>query len=363
MRMDIKTDRPQRRDLAHRHRRQACASPVERRTVQHAAALVAGRRAHRLHRNRQRRIDQLFMYWVDSNVTAAISHFTESPTSLAWSPDGRWLAFTMPVPAERKPLKVDLPEAPKGAKWADPPKLIDRMVFRVDGEGYVPESFSQLFVVAADGGAARQLTHGDFDHGGPRRGAPTATSVLIAANRRADADYEPHRHRNLPRRPGGRLACTRSPTGAGRITDPAVSPDGKHIAYLGFDDRRLGYQATQLYVMDADGTHFALVDRDARPRRRRAAMERRRQADVFPVRRSRNDQARRHRPRAARCATLADDRGRRRHHAPLHRADHFPSQAARRERPLRLHAGRAPGAARARQRDLRPRHRDADGIQ
>src|SRR5277367_5869903 len=31
--------------------------------------------------------NQLFVYWVESNVTAAISHFIESPSSLAWSPD------------------------------------------------------------------------------------------------------------------------------------------------------------------------------------------------------------------------------------------------------------------------------------
>jgi acylaminoacyl-peptidase len=46
-----------------------------------------------------------------------------------------------------------------------------------------------------------------------------------------------------------------------------VSPDGKHIAYLGFDDKRLGYQATQLYVMDSDGGHSHSLtpnlDRDA----------------------------------------------------------------------------------------------------
>ncbi len=45
------------------------------------------------------------------------------------------------------------------------------------------------------------------------------------------------------------------------------SPDGKHIAYLGFDDKQLGYQATQLYVMDSDGSHAhsltASLDRDA----------------------------------------------------------------------------------------------------
>src|SRR5882762_1053384 len=110
---------------------------------------------------------QLFMYWTASGISAPISNFTESAGGLAWSPDGRWLAFTMPVAQERKPLKVELPEAPKNAKWADPPKLIDRMVFRADGEGYLPSTYSQVFVVSADGGAARQLTHGDFDHQGP----------------------------------------------------------------------------------------------------------------------------------------------------------------------------------------------------
>ncbi len=48
---------------------------------------------------------------------------------------------------------------------------------------------------------------------------------------------------------------------------PVVSPDGKHIAYLGFDDKHLGYQATQLYVMDSDGSHSHSLtpdlDRDA----------------------------------------------------------------------------------------------------
>src|SRR5664279_4817180 len=51
---------------------------------------------------------QLCVYWLESGATAAISNFTESPAALAWSPDGKRLAFTMPVAAERKPLKVEL---------------------------------------------------------------------------------------------------------------------------------------------------------------------------------------------------------------------------------------------------------------
>jgi dipeptidyl aminopeptidase/acylaminoacyl peptidase len=209
---------------------------------------------------------QLFVYWIESGATAAISDFIESPTSLAWSPDGKWLAFTMPVPAERKPLKVELPEAPKNAKWADPPKLIDRMVFRVDGEGYVPNVFSQLFVIGADGGPAHQLTRGDFDHQGTPAFTIDGKSVLITANRRADADYEPLDSEiyRVDLSDGSIHALTDR---RGPDRNPVVSPDGKHIAYLGFDDKRLGYQPTQLYVMDSDGSHSHSLtpnlDRDA----------------------------------------------------------------------------------------------------
>ncbi|HSY95848.1 MAG TPA: S9 family peptidase [Steroidobacteraceae bacterium] len=197
---------------------------------------------------------QLFIYWMESGATAAISNFTESPEGLAWSPDGRWLGFTMAVPAEHKPLKVELPEAPKNAKWADPPKLIDRMVFRVDGAGYLPNVFSQLFIIGADGGAARQLTQGDFDTHGTPAFTVDGKSVLISANRRADADYEPLDSEiyrvDLKDSSIHALTDRRGPD-----RNPVASPDGRHIAYLGFDDKRLGYQATQLYVMDSDGTH------------------------------------------------------------------------------------------------------------
>jgi len=209
---------------------------------------------------------QLFVYWTESGVSAAISNFLESPSGLAWSGDGRRLAFTMPVAAERKPLKVDLPEAPKNAKWADPPKLIDRMVFRVDGEGYLPNTFSQLFIIGADGGAARQLTHGDFDTQGEPSFTADGKSVLISANRRPDADYEPLDSEiyrvDLADDSIHALTDRRGPD-----QHPVVSPDGRHVAYLGFDDKRLGYQATQLYVMDIDGTHShsltPTLDRDA----------------------------------------------------------------------------------------------------
>ena len=41
----------------------------------------------------------------------------------------------------------------------------------------------------------------------------------------------------------------------GTESDPHFSPDGKHVAYLGVDDKALGFQARRLYVMDRDGSN------------------------------------------------------------------------------------------------------------
>src|SRR5581483_6386890 len=90
--------------------------------------------------------------------------------------------------------------------------------------------------------------------------------ILFSANRRPDAAYEPLDTEifRIDLADGSVHPITDR---RGPDHDPVVSPDGKHIAYLGFDDKQLGYQATQLYVMDADGTHVrsltASLDRDA----------------------------------------------------------------------------------------------------
>ena len=90
--------------------------------------------------------------------------------------------------------------------------------------------------------------------------------VLISANRRPDADYEPLDSEiyRVSLADGSIHALTDR---RGPDIQPVASPDGKHIAYLGFDDKRLGYQPTQLYVMDSDGGHSRsltpTLDRDA----------------------------------------------------------------------------------------------------
>src|SRR5690606_1238705 len=47
---------------------------------------------------------QLYVRWMDTGQTALLTDLLETPAALSWSPDGRWIAFTMFVPKDQKPL-------------------------------------------------------------------------------------------------------------------------------------------------------------------------------------------------------------------------------------------------------------------
>jgi dipeptidyl aminopeptidase/acylaminoacyl peptidase len=195
---------------------------------------------------------QIHVRWMDSGQSTPISRLTESPSDLAWSPDGKSIAFSMLVPAATQPM-VTMPDKPEGAHWADPPRVIDRLVYRVDGAGYLPEGYNHLFVLPAEGGTPRQVTSGDFDHGSTPVWTPDGKALLFSANRHEDADYRPLDSEiyEVDLQSGAIRALTDR---RGPDESPRLSPDGRSIAYLGFDDRYQGYQVTHLYLMSRDGS-------------------------------------------------------------------------------------------------------------
>ena len=191
---------------------------------------------------------QIIVRWMDTGQTMAVTRLTESPSNLAWSPDGRSIAFTARVPGQTKPL-VKLPSKPKGAEWAAPPKVVDQLVYRFDGAGYLKPGYNHVFVVPADGGTPRQLSTGDYHHNGTPAWTPDGSALVISANRNDDWAYRPLAS-DLWSIDIATGAMTRLTTREGPDDSPQVSPDGRTIAFIGFDDKKLGFHTRRLHLLD-----------------------------------------------------------------------------------------------------------------
>lgn len=204
---------------------------------------------------------------------------SEDPWGLAWSPDGKTLSFVARQLVD-PPFAGLLSPPPDGAEWAEPPRVIDRLVYRRDGRGYLDDGCERIYLISVDGGPARRATKAEecldeatidlVNHerdGEAPVWTPDGRSLLTAANRRTETA---RRSRPLD------LDLYEVDIETGDIRPlvqsdglenlPAVSPDGTKIAFLGFVDRGMSYQVAELFVAKRDGSGVrsltAELDRD-----------------------------------------------------------------------------------------------------
>ena len=202
---------------------------------------------------------ELYVRWMDTGQTALLSNLSATPTSITWSPDGRQITFSAFVKGEATTL-AKAPATPEGAEWAPPVIVIDAVQYRADGRGYLEQGFNQIFVIPAEGGTPRQISSGEFNHNGPLAWSPDGDTIILSANRLDDWEYQPLQSElwSIDVNTGAMQPLTDR---VGPDAAPVYSPDGSKIAYLGYDDRKMGYHNSNVYVMDtADGSTQALTD-------------------------------------------------------------------------------------------------------
>ena len=203
---------------------------------------------------------QIHMHWIESSKTAVISQLPTSPSNLSWSPDGKWLAFTMNVKASTQPIAKQR-KKPDGATWADKPITVTTTQYQYDGQGIVEPAYRHVFVVPADGGSARQLTEGDFNHYGSLAWTPDSERIFFSAFRsdnwelvsdEADIYAVSVATKKLEQ-------ITNEP---GAERSPVISPNGRMIAFSREERRPLAYTPDHIAVMDTQGKNIRLLTED-----------------------------------------------------------------------------------------------------
>ncbi len=201
---------------------------------------------------------KLYLMWLDSRQSVALTNTQVAPREVSWSRDDKHLVFTQFVP-KSKPSLVKMPDKPAGAAWNEPPVFIDDMTYRADGQGYKKPGNTQIFSLSVDGGTPRQLTDSAHDHQSPVWSADKK-SIFFTANLHDNHEFEPL-NAEIYQLNLSDLSVVALTERFGPDAGAQLSPDGKKLAYVGFDDTFQGHTVRELYVMDVDGKNPQLISK------------------------------------------------------------------------------------------------------
>lgn len=195
---------------------------------------------------------QLHVMYLDTGEVAQLTYLPRAPSGIRWSPDGTQIAFTQMIQDEDPILRVELPRRPRGAEWARGAVLVDRLTWARDGTGPVEKGHTHVFVVdAVLGGTPQQITDGNFNHSSPEWSADGRT-IYVSGIRKPEAEYQRGDSEiyavDLKTREVKALTDRKGPD-----NNPTVSPDGRWIAYTGYDDKDYTSHLSSLYLMDRVG--------------------------------------------------------------------------------------------------------------
>lgn len=171
-------------------------------------------------------------------------------TELAWSPDSASLAFVSEVDPDRPPEGDDgnIPRV----------KVVRRIRYRDDGEGWRGDAFRHVFVVDVEGGEARQLTDGEGDDGVPAW-SPDGSRIAFVSNRGESRDIADISGAYVVPASGGESELWSQ--GLSAVASAGWAPAAEKLVVVGSDQDKVGTNAqVWLFVIEHGQIPIRLTD-------------------------------------------------------------------------------------------------------
>ena len=209
---------------------------------------------------------QLSLLSLTGGEAQQLTDLPKGASPAVWSPDGKTIAFTSTTSAE------DLAQKDKSKDKSDERKSDVRVIvqaeYRADDEGYVdPNEHSHIWTVPAalpgdQPAQAHQVTTGPFDENAPQW-SRDGSRILFVSDRVVESYYyAPDNDVYSVPAAGGALDTVADIDGP--IFGPALSPDGKAVAFRGWINPRAArsYDQSDLFVSRGGTANNLTADYD-----------------------------------------------------------------------------------------------------
>ncbi len=188
---------------------------------------------------------QIWLLPTDGGEARQLTFLPHGASTPVWSPDSQSLAFSATV--------GPLDEETDDGKPLPKVRVIDRLLYKMDGAGYIYERRSHLFLLNIASGEPTQLTDGDWDDGNAAW-SPDGKQLAFASSRTENRWRLPAADLytlTINEGKAGELRCvTDSTLDCG---SPSWSPNGQTIAFQGSLKRRSGNHV-DIYTIAASAT-------------------------------------------------------------------------------------------------------------
>jgi len=172
--------------------------------------------------------------------------------SFEWSPDGKQIVCMFRM-KDKEAIEREEDEQKK--KLGVVSRQIRRVSYKLDGVGFLPKEHWHIWITDTSTGKSKQLTYSDVYSELSPHWSPDGKEIVFCSNRSEDPDLIPWAI-DLFVMPvsGGELRKIEAPVGPKSM--PTFSPDGKWLAYCGYEGMTSAKQ-TCLWVVPVDGSRKA----------------------------------------------------------------------------------------------------------